>query len=447
LCHSLSLGLALALLLGSLPNPAAAYDRIRITPEVSVQQLYDSNVFNTESDEDSDLATAVSPSVELNLQNDRTRLDFSYNLRSTHYVDYSDLNAVDHRVFLSGSRLLTHRLTLFGGANYLHLPKGDDVMDNDLRIKSGRNEFTSYSANGGLRYALDRVSNVSLSFFWSQADQTASDDVRPGLLYDPETLALTLAWNRSLSARDSVGASLIRRESTFSPEPDSFLGSQLVQQEAPGTLPDCPKGFDGPLIVFGPPGELGFRQCSGSISVPDNESSTTSLSANWSRIWSPRWSSELALGYTRVDTKQGSNSFSPSYSMNGVLSVTRRTRSSELTVSYSKFNRPSTAEGTEVDVDSAQISFRRSLTRRLGTQLRATWSRTTSASDFDSGLDSEVVTLTGLLHWRLTEHLSTFLSLSYRNQDASGSRAIETTGFENRRAILGFRYSKPITLY
>jgi hypothetical protein len=436
----------LALLLGSLPNLAAAYDRIRITPEVRVEQLYDSNVFNTESGEESDLATVVLPSVEFNLQNDRTRLDLSYKLRSTHYVDYSDLNTVDHRVRLSGSRLLTHRLSLFGGASYLHLPKGDDVMDSDVLLRSGRTEFTAYSANTGFRYMLDRVSNVSLSFEWSQQDQTARDDVRSNLVYDPETLGLTLAWERSLSARDSVGARLSRQMSTFRPEPDT-LSTQSFSQ----VLPDgrCPKGFK-PI-----PQQPFF--CQEVVGLGDNESDSTSLGVNWSRIWSPRWNSELALGVTRVDTtqgsvkgvtvEQGSGSLDPSYSMNGVLSVTRRTRSSELTVSYSKFTRPSTTEGTQVDVDTAQIAFRRTLARHLGTELTATWSKTTSASDFDSGLDRQVVTLKGLLDWRLTEYFSTFLSLHYRNQDESGNRLNDSNQFEDHRAILGFRYNHPIDLY
>jgi hypothetical protein len=434
LCRSLSLGLALALLLGSLPRPAAPYDRIRVTPGVEVEQIYDSNVFNVESSPDADLATIVSPSIEIALENDRTYLDLRYELRSSHYVDYSDLNAIDHRFRLTGSRQLTRRLSLFGVGTFTHLPKSDDVDEGDVVLKRGRVDLTAYRASGGFRYTIDRLSSLTTSLLWAETDQEPDPD-RTGLRYDVESLSGSLAYRRTLSARDSIGLQFSRRETTFSPDPDTFEIPNIALGVSP---PDCPPGFE-------PSGEI----CLGtfSIDVPENKSTSNSLNASWSRIWNPRWNSSLVLGATRVDSEQGSESFDPSFTFVGSVSVSRQTRSSSFDLSYSRSTRPSSSAGTEVDVDSVRLEIQRSLARRLGAKLTATWTQARSASDQNSTFETETSNVVGTLDWRWTERFSTFMRLGFRHQSGQANRVSSPKEFDKFRGVVGFQYSRPIDLY
>jgi hypothetical protein len=429
--------MALALLLGTLPNPGAAYDRIRITPSITVEELYDSNIFNTESDTDSDLTTIVSPSIDFRLQNDTTRLSMGYRLRSSHHLDFSDLNSIDHRFVVQGTRTLTPRLSLFGAGSFTRLPKSDDVEVDDVIIRSGRRDSEARTASGGLRYTLDRLSNVSLSFSWAEQTQSVDEETQRGINFEPETKAVALSYQRRLSPLDSVGFRISRRESVFRPNPDSFERQVLAIQIGGG----CPPGFE-PIS----PGSI-LCVATEVVSLPDNESDANTVTATWSRIWSPRWNSDLALGWTRVDSRQRGQSFDPSYSLTGSLEISRRTRFSTLMLSYSKFTRPSTSAGADVDTDAALFSFKRSLTRRLVGELTARWIRTRSASDANSRLDTQNVGVDGTLDWHVGERFTTFMRIAYFTQSGAGNFATGTTEFEDYRAVVGFRYFHPIDLY
>jgi uncharacterized protein (PEP-CTERM system associated) len=97
---------------------ADAQDKLRITPSIEVTQGFDSNVGNTEHDEDSDVVTFFTPSVALSHEEGRGHTKLLLGLRSRSYWDHSELNAVDRYVRGDVERMLTQRLTFFSDGKY-----------------------------------------------------------------------------------------------------------------------------------------------------------------------------------------------------------------------------------------------------------------------------------------------------------------------------------------
>jgi hypothetical protein len=76
--------------------PVLAHARWSVTPRLYLEEQYDDNIFLTETNEQDDLITTISPGIDLKYQTPTTTLDLDYELRRSLYTDFSELDFTGH---------------------------------------------------------------------------------------------------------------------------------------------------------------------------------------------------------------------------------------------------------------------------------------------------------------------------------------------------------------
>jgi hypothetical protein len=87
--------LVLVVLVLAIPLPVEA--RWSLTPRLSVGAEYDDNIFLTETNEEDDFFTTISPGVTLEYETPTEFIDLDYEFRRSLYSDFSELDFSEHR--------------------------------------------------------------------------------------------------------------------------------------------------------------------------------------------------------------------------------------------------------------------------------------------------------------------------------------------------------------
>ena len=77
--------------------PQKVQARWSLVPRFYVEEQYDDNLFLTESDEQDDFATVVSPGLNLTYETPTTLVDLDYEFRHFFYYEFTELDFNDHR--------------------------------------------------------------------------------------------------------------------------------------------------------------------------------------------------------------------------------------------------------------------------------------------------------------------------------------------------------------
>lgn len=112
--------LALTVLAVSLATPANAQERLYFIPSVTISEIYDDNLFFTITDEQDDLATRISPALEIGYKSETAEWNGRYSFDAEKYNEFSELDSNMIRRFadLSVKVLPSNKLTLAADANY-----------------------------------------------------------------------------------------------------------------------------------------------------------------------------------------------------------------------------------------------------------------------------------------------------------------------------------------
>lgn len=100
-----------------------------VIPSVSVDELYDDNLFYASEDEQSDFITRVSPALELGHESDTLSWSGRYRFDAEAYARETELNSAQVREFadVEVEYLPTNRLTLSAGADYTETDTPSDL--------------------------------------------------------------------------------------------------------------------------------------------------------------------------------------------------------------------------------------------------------------------------------------------------------------------------------
>lgn len=100
-----------------------------VVPSVSVEEVYDDNVFYASEDEQSDFITRVSPALEVGHESDTLSWSGRYRFDAEAYVRETDLNSARVREFadVEVEYLPTNRLTLSAAAGYTETDTPSDL--------------------------------------------------------------------------------------------------------------------------------------------------------------------------------------------------------------------------------------------------------------------------------------------------------------------------------
>ena len=184
---------SLAAIVILLPASRAAAAKIDITPSISLDQVYDSNVFNTNGNEEGDFIFRVTPAVTFSLKMPETTLNLRTSLTSDTYYKYTELNSTNSAITLALESqpplALSPRLSIAPSAHFVQarnsylrtqlVPTSDPLAPPSIASESATQKSRDFGAALRAIYLLTEKSEFSLGGGFSKLqflDNTALDN-------------------------------------------------------------------------------------------------------------------------------------------------------------------------------------------------------------------------------------------------------------------------------
>ncbi len=165
---------ALAALGILLPVSRAAAANLDVTPSISLDQTYDSNVFNTNGNEKGDFILRATPAVTLSLKMPETTLSLRTSLTSDTYYKYTELNSTNSAIALAVDATpirITPRFSMAPSAHFVQsqnsfrrnqlMPSGDPSIQPSIASESANRKSRDFG--GALRVGYLVTPNTDFS--------------------------------------------------------------------------------------------------------------------------------------------------------------------------------------------------------------------------------------------------------------------------------------------
>jgi hypothetical protein len=170
---TLATGMAICLLF---PGSGASAARLDITPSISLDQVYDSNVFNTGGSEKGDFIFRATPAVTFSLRMPETTLNLRTSLTSDTYYKYSELDSTNSAITLALDSqppiALSPRLSIAPSGHFVQarnsylrtqlVPTADPLAPPSIASESATQKSRNYGAALRANYLLTENSEFSL---------------------------------------------------------------------------------------------------------------------------------------------------------------------------------------------------------------------------------------------------------------------------------------------
>jgi Putative beta-barrel porin 2 len=142
---AIKLAPAIGLVLFVAPFAQAQY-HFDLTPNLTIGEMFDDNIYLDPDHEKSDYITTVSPGLDLDLLREHTRLRLSYAPTFVRYADHADDNTVRHAGTLTFGQDLAENLTFDLTDTYT---KSEEPIETVDTIVDVRHTLRSYQRNTG----------------------------------------------------------------------------------------------------------------------------------------------------------------------------------------------------------------------------------------------------------------------------------------------------------
>ena len=403
---------------------ASADQSFRVIPALSVEENFTSNVFFSETGSEADYVTRIAPKVEARYKSDRDSVRLRAALNSSSYVRNPDLNGISYAGELQFERALSSRLTLDLDGGYRFYPRLDAVTEADQQIQSARPDLAIWDVNSGLRFQQSARASFGGDLGYSSRGYGSSDSIEAETQRAHQSTSGNFFYQWISSSRDLFDFTLSLNHTHYA---DTGAGAE-------------------------------------------NDSYGV-LSAQWSRTWTPEWSTMLSGGVLALYSNPTGFPSETRVGFTGGALVQRQTQRSRTYLGYSNRIQPSSGVGSTLEVHTLRGGLFLDPIRDLTVRLEGSWQLYKSASDGpvrvgpasggcapgqiqagpscfeDSSLqvDSELTFVAATLDWRLREHWATFLRYRFRHQTSSGE--IDVAAYTEHRFILGVRYALPLELF
>jgi len=171
---TLATGMAICLLF---PESGALAARLDVTPSISLDQVYDSNVFNTGGSEKGDFIFRATPAVTFSLRMPETTLNLRTSLTSDTYYKYTELDSTNSAITLALDSqppiALSPRLSLAPSAHFVQarnsylrtqlVPTEDPLAPPSIASETATRKSRHYGAALRANYLLTEKTEFSLS--------------------------------------------------------------------------------------------------------------------------------------------------------------------------------------------------------------------------------------------------------------------------------------------
>jgi hypothetical protein len=142
-----------------LPTARAGAARIDVTPSISLDQAYDSNVFNTDGNEKGDFILRATPGLTFAIRMPETTLSLRSSLTASKYYKYTELNSTSSAIAIGLDATpitITPRFTVAPSAHFVQardsyarsqlLPSGDPRVPTSIASESETRKSRDYGA-------------------------------------------------------------------------------------------------------------------------------------------------------------------------------------------------------------------------------------------------------------------------------------------------------------
>ena len=158
------------------PASPASAAKIDITPAISLDQVYDSNVFNTDGNEKGDFIFRATPAVTFSLKMPETTLNLRTSLTSDTYYKYTELNSTNSAITLALDSApplrITPRLSIAPSAHFVQarnsylrtqlVPAADPLTPPSIASETATQKSRDYGAALRANYLLTERTEFSL---------------------------------------------------------------------------------------------------------------------------------------------------------------------------------------------------------------------------------------------------------------------------------------------
>ncbi len=150
--------------------------KLDVTPSISLDQAYDSNVFNTNGNEKEDFILRTTPAVTFSLRMPETTLNLRTSLTSDRYYNYTELNSVNSAITLALDSqpplALSPRLSISPSGHFVQarnsflrtqlIPSGDPLLPASIATESATLKSRNYGAALRVNYLVTPFVDFSL---------------------------------------------------------------------------------------------------------------------------------------------------------------------------------------------------------------------------------------------------------------------------------------------
>jgi opacity protein-like surface antigen len=215
-----------------------------VSPYVTIIEEYDDNIlFSSKGQKLDDFVTYVRPRVKAKCSTDRLRMSLNSGLGVEKYVDYDELDTIDHNHRITLSYALSHTLSLKTGCYFREDTTETEIIEKDTVfaeiIEKDTTLETELIEEGLLVYGEDRrkfggnlgfnygfSTRLKLSADWTRSYTEYPDD--PVGLNDRVSDTLKLVTSYVLSPQTSLFLDLIHTNTEYDDEGDTFIANYNI---------------------------------------------------------------------------------------------------------------------------------------------------------------------------------------------------------------------------
>ena len=215
-----------------------------VSPYVTIIEEYDDNIlFSSKGQELDDFVTYVRPRIKAKYSTDRLRMSLNSGLGVEKYVDYDELDTIDHDHRITLSYALSHTLSLKTGGYFREDTTETEIIEKDTVaveiIEKDTTLETELIEEGLLVYGKDRrkfggnlgfnygfSTRLKLSADWTRRYTEYPDD--PVGLNDRVSDTLKLVPSYVLSPQTSLFLNLIHTNTEYDDEDDTSIANYNI---------------------------------------------------------------------------------------------------------------------------------------------------------------------------------------------------------------------------
>lgn len=167
-----------------LPQYLFARYRVEFTPSVSLNEMYDDNIYLDRTNEQSDWLTSLSLDLNLNITSKRNNFSIQYSPTPIRYKDEDNNNTIRHKGSFSFSESLSQHLQFELSDTYIRSEEPIEETADIIGVRRTRNTYQRNNWDSSINYNFGPSNSILFGYTHSllENEDVTLDD---GTIFDP----------------------------------------------------------------------------------------------------------------------------------------------------------------------------------------------------------------------------------------------------------------------